>query len=308
MVLSIEDFLVIFASVEDVLYDIQSEAYSTLSFILDHRKLNREVEIKDKESFLSSLRSHLQRLKEIDDKEDYFKQRRGGSSAADCIGFLYQQIEILREEPSGLHRDLGTRLFTSTIGHLQELHGRREAADKDAYKRREEAAANAREDRKAYEKQNANRERYEEAAKKRREQQERGTYRSEYRYSPDWTSAFDQAKAGFTAEQINRAKSHFEEMFKTFSESADFGFDSDAFGAAGFGKTGSQNKKTPPPSPGGSQRWFEILGVSIGASKEQIQKAWRLLAKQHHPDRAGGSNEMMSKINAARDEGLGGAR
>jgi len=48
--------------------------------------------------------------------------------------------------------------------------------------------------------------------------------------------------------------------------------------------------------------WFEILGVSEDASVEEIDLAYRKLAKAHHPDN-GGSHEEMARINVARKEG-----
>lgn len=56
------------------------------------------------------------------------------------------------------------------------------------------------------------------------------------------------------------------------------------------------------PAPVGSH-WSEVLGVSRTATRDQIDEAHRALAKKHHPD-AGGSNEMMAKINAARAAAL----
>ncbi len=45
---------------------------------------------------------------------------------------------------------------------------------------------------------------------------------------------------------------------------------------------------------------FQVLGVSAHASKEEIERAYRLLASKHHPDKGGDPNEM-ARINAARD-------
>lgn len=54
------------------------------------------------------------------------------------------------------------------------------------------------------------------------------------------------------------------------------------------------------PAP---EQWFQVLGVSAGASVGQINDAFRALAAKHHPDR-GGDGDLMARINAARDEGL----
>lgn len=50
-------------------------------------------------------------------------------------------------------------------------------------------------------------------------------------------------------------------------------------------------------------QWFQELDVSVSASREEIEQAYRRLAMEHHPDR-GGDPERMARINAARDEGL----
>lgn len=55
------------------------------------------------------------------------------------------------------------------------------------------------------------------------------------------------------------------------------------------------------PAP---EQWFTVLGVSAHASREQIIDAHRALAMKHHPDRPGGNDSEMARINAARDEGL----
>ncbi|VAV95332.1 hypothetical protein MNBD_ALPHA06-59 [hydrothermal vent metagenome] len=44
---------------------------------------------------------------------------------------------------------------------------------------------------------------------------------------------------------------------------------------------------------------YQILGLSPGAPKPAIRKAWRNLAKTTHPDRAGGNAEQFSQIQQA---------
>ena len=48
----------------------------------------------------------------------------------------------------------------------------------------------------------------------------------------------------------------------------------------------------------GLEKYFEILNVEVGASKEKIKKAYRKLAHQHHPDK-GGDEAKMKMINEA---------
>ncbi|MCC5632883.1 J domain-containing protein [Nostoc sphaeroides CHAB 2801] len=55
-------------------------------------------------------------------------------------------------------------------------------------------------------------------------------------------------------------------------------------------------------SPQASERkWWEVLGVSPGASDEEVREGYRKLARQHHPDN-GGSDEQMAAINAAYEQ------
>ncbi|HEY4498106.1 MAG TPA: DnaJ C-terminal domain-containing protein [Candidatus Paceibacterota bacterium] len=45
--------------------------------------------------------------------------------------------------------------------------------------------------------------------------------------------------------------------------------------------------------------YYEILGVSRNASREEIKKAYRRLAHEHHPDKGGGDGEKFKEINEA---------
>ena len=51
--------------------------------------------------------------------------------------------------------------------------------------------------------------------------------------------------------------------------------------------------------PAPEQPW-QVLGVGAHASREEIERAFRSLASEHHPDR-GGDPHQMARINAARD-------
>jgi hypothetical protein len=59
---------------------------------------------------------------------------------------------------------------------------------------------------------------------------------------------------------------------------------------------------TALPAP---EQWFQVLGVSANATREQIDEAYRRLAMKAHPDRDGGSTELMSRLNSAREDGIG---
>ncbi len=48
-----------------------------------------------------------------------------------------------------------------------------------------------------------------------------------------------------------------------------------------------------------AQNYYGILGVSKGASDEEIKRAYRRLAHQHHPDKPGGDEKKFKEINEA---------
>lgn len=49
--------------------------------------------------------------------------------------------------------------------------------------------------------------------------------------------------------------------------------------------------------------WWSVLRVAETASREEIEAAFRELAREHHPD-LGGSQEKMAELNAAREQAL----
>lgn len=49
------------------------------------------------------------------------------------------------------------------------------------------------------------------------------------------------------------------------------------------------------------KRYFIVLEVSPKATKEEVLRAWRKLARQHHPDVEGGDEEKMKEVNDAKD-------
>lgn len=48
-----------------------------------------------------------------------------------------------------------------------------------------------------------------------------------------------------------------------------------------------------------AEDYYKILGVSKGASDDEIKKAYRKLAHMHHPDKAGGNEQKFKEINQA---------
>ncbi|MGH1591749.1 DnaJ domain-containing protein [Methylobacterium phyllosphaerae] len=57
------------------------------------------------------------------------------------------------------------------------------------------------------------------------------------------------------------------------------------------------------PAPG-TKPWWEVLGISELSNREAIEAAYRTLARDRHPDRPGGSHDMMADLNWACDAGL----
>lgn len=53
------------------------------------------------------------------------------------------------------------------------------------------------------------------------------------------------------------------------------------------------------PAP---EQWWQVLGVEADATVFEIDRAYRDLAKDAHPDR-GGSDERMTRLNVAREQG-----
>lgn len=52
------------------------------------------------------------------------------------------------------------------------------------------------------------------------------------------------------------------------------------------------------PGEAGGINWWEVLGVAINASPDQVKDAYRILVKKHHPD-AGGDPELFRRVQQA---------
>lgn len=49
------------------------------------------------------------------------------------------------------------------------------------------------------------------------------------------------------------------------------------------------------------KKYFIVLEVPPNSTKEEVLKAWRKLARRHHPDAEGGDEERMKQLNDAKD-------
>lgn len=59
------------------------------------------------------------------------------------------------------------------------------------------------------------------------------------------------------------------------------------------------------PAPAAGQRdWWTVLELPRNANADQVQEAYRSLARLHHPDRPGGTDKVMAELNKARDQAL----
>lgn len=54
----------------------------------------------------------------------------------------------------------------------------------------------------------------------------------------------------------------------------------------------------PPKSP------FEVLGIAPSSGEDMVQLAYKQLVRKRHPDVPGGSHNLMSELNWARDDAL----
>src|SRR4030095_7089871 len=102
------------------------------------------------------------------------------------------------------------------------------------------------------------------------------------------------AEEGMTSEDLRakaeEARRHFDEIFgQAYRKYSDpfwrSQFSGDRRERYHPGWSGSTSSNTPPPPPPTKEAWYQILGVPVTATKEQIVKAYRRLAMRYHPDR-----------------------
>lgn len=60
------------------------------------------------------------------------------------------------------------------------------------------------------------------------------------------------------------------------------------------------------PAPASKRPWRDVLGFGAldPATADEIADAYRKLSRERHPDRPGGSHDLMAELNAARAEAL----
>lgn len=90
-----------------------------------------------------------------------------------------------------------------------------------------------------------------------------------------------------------------EEFFRTFF-GGNFGQGTRGTGGRTYGGYSSQNgssgyQRTTNTYTPDKSRYYTILGVSRGASQDEIRKAYHKLAKEHHPDRFVNSSDSEKK-------------
>ena len=90
-----------------------------------------------------------------------------------------------------------------------------------------------------------------------------------------------------------------EEFFRTFF-GGNFGQGTTSTGGRTYGGYSSQNgssgyQRTTNTYTPDKSRYYTILGVSRGASQDEIRKAYHKLAKEHHPDRFVNSSDSEKK-------------
>ena len=132
------------------------------------------------------------------------------------------------------------------------------------------------------------------------------TYSRTYRRTDD--DFFNSYRSNGSSGSTNRrtysgtfnSREEAEEFFRTFFGGG-FGQGTTGTGGSTYGGYSSQNSRssyqrnTSSTYTTDKSKYYSILGVSRGASQDEIKKAYRKLAKEHHPDRFVNSSDSEKK-------------
>ena len=132
------------------------------------------------------------------------------------------------------------------------------------------------------------------------------TYSRTYRRTDD--DFFNSYRSNGSSGSTNRrtysgtfnSREEAEEFFRTFFGGG-FGQGTTGTGGSTYGGYSSQNsgssyqRNTSSTYTTDKSKYYSILGVSRGASQDEIKKAYRKLAKEHHPDRFVNSSDSEKK-------------
>ena len=221
------------------------------------------------------------------------KEERMGSSIDTLMAHYTEELKKSQKAtPQNIVTRMQARVFADTILRLKELKERREAGGvySQTESRREKA-------RKTWAEEEF------EGPKREKQQRDQYDYKQQYNQTDSSSSSnpfgFDSA----TAEEILRQWADgFGRFYRDGFEQAFY------YGRGGEGPFNSQSSRPPPQQPPGKTPWYVTLGVTAKASKDEIRKAYRRLARKFHPDVSQEPDAAirMAEINTARDEGLGG--
>lgn len=193
-----------------------------------------------------------------------------GATPADCLAWLKFEAGKINKGPLDTAAAMQLKFYQRTLGYLTELEERRAAGGYRSARAERQAQDSARW-------QWENSPEHDDFMRKQREQRARSSGRPDYTKGefPYGGAAWKQARDAW-----EKARDYYR----------------------------PEHQWAPAEKSNGARSWFEVLGLTPQATKADIKVAYRALAKKHHPDREGGSHEKMQALNAARDEGLAGAR
>ena len=123
------------------------------------------------------------------------------------------------------------------------------------------------------------------------------TYSRTYRRTDDFFNSGSTNRTTYGGTFNSREEA--EEFFRTFF-GGNFGQGTRGTGGRTYGGYSSQNsnsgyQRTTNTYTPDKSRYYTILGVSRGASQDEIRKAYHKLAKEHHPDRFVNSSDSEKK-------------